>query len=129
MLEGQPGWSWDWREYRWDLFITALTSFAGREGHLQVPQGHHEGDYPLGAKVAHTRGVHRSGRLSPQRQAELLALPGWTWGAQPSRSPRRRSHATGGLLRSRRRSDTDGRQPAAAVLRTVAGGRGCLRMG
>lgn len=90
MLEGLPGWSWDWREYRWDLFITALTSFADRERHLQVPQGHHEGDYPLGAKVAHTRGAHRSGRLSAQRQAELLTLPGWTW--EPDRRGR---HADG----------------------------------
>lgn len=79
LLEGQTNWSWDWREHRWDTFITALTRFADREGHLQVPQDHRESSYPLGAKVAQTRGMHRSRKLSPQRQAELAALPGWTW--------------------------------------------------
>ncbi|MET9878607.1 Helicase associated domain protein [Actinacidiphila glaucinigra] len=86
MLEGQPGWSWDWRENRWDMFIAALTSFTDREGHLQVPQAHTEDGYPLGAKVAQTRGLHRGGRLSPQRQVELAALPGWTW--EPDRHRR-----------------------------------------
>ncbi|MFG2305292.1 zinc-ribbon domain-containing protein [Actinacidiphila glaucinigra] len=90
MLERRPTWSWDWREHCWGRFLTALTSFADREGHLQVPQIHREGDYPLGSKVAHTRGEYRRGRLSPQRQAELMDLLGWTW------EPDRRRRRTGG---------------------------------
>ncbi|MFF7717637.1 Helicase associated domain protein [Streptomyces sp. NPDC007988] len=92
MLEAQPGWSWDWRETRWDMFIAALDTFATREGHLQVPQGHSEGDYPLGAKVASIRGEYRQGKLPAQRMDTLAAAPGWTW--VPERQRRRHPAAT-----------------------------------
>ncbi|WP_442819580.1 helicase associated domain-containing protein [Streptomyces sp. NBC_00841] len=79
MLETQPGWSWDWRETRWDMFVVALNAFGTREGHLRVPQAHLEDGYPLGAKVSVTRLDHRRGKLSADRVNVLEAMPGWTW--------------------------------------------------
>ncbi|MER5688607.1 zinc-ribbon domain-containing protein [Streptomyces sp. NPDC002205] len=79
MLETQPGWSWDWRETRWNMFVVALNAFGTREGHLRVPQAHLEDGYPLGVKVIITRRDHRRGKLSADRVNVLKAMPGWTW--------------------------------------------------
>jgi hypothetical protein len=87
-----PGWVWDWREDRWAQFLTALRAFAAREGHLHVPQGHREGGYRLGQKVAATRGLYSYGRLAPERVEQLEQLPGWLWrSGPPERSLNRRS--------------------------------------
>jgi hypothetical protein len=86
LLSALPGWVWDWREDRWAQFLTALRDFAAREGHLRVPQSHHERGYPLGQKVAATRMLHNNGKLARERVRQLEQLPGWAWyGGPPER--------------------------------------------
>lgn len=85
LLSAPPGWVWDWREGRWAQFMITLGTFAAREGHLRVPQGHREGGYRLGQKVAATRAMHRNGRLALERIRQLEQLPGWMWHGGPER--------------------------------------------
>ncbi|NMI55735.1 DUF559 domain-containing protein [Streptomyces sp. RLA2-12] len=79
LLSAQPRWAWDWRASRWGMFLTALNAFAAREGHARVPHDRIEDGYPLGVKVASTRGKYRRGRLPDERVSTLEEIPGWTW--------------------------------------------------
>jgi hypothetical protein len=79
LLDSVPGWTWDYLEFRWQLFTAALDSFAARHGHLRIPQSHVENGFSLGTKVANVRVARRRGTLSAERTSELEARPGWTW--------------------------------------------------
>jgi hypothetical protein len=82
-LEALPGWSWDIAAPRmlasWEQAFDALQRFAHRERHTRVPEKHVEGSLRLGAWVSRQRIARSRGRLDPDRQARLEALPGWEW--------------------------------------------------
>lgn len=87
-LESLPGWSWeDRRSERWDEMYAPIARFVDREGHARVPQKHVEDGVRLGSWTTTQRSNYAKGKLSPERQQLLEALPGWAWtlhrGPQP----------------------------------------------
>ena len=81
-LEALPGWTWHAFDERWGEGFAWLKQFVQRDGHARVPGGHREKGFKLGLWVQVQRSVHRNGKLTPERQRRLEALPGWTWGAR-----------------------------------------------
>ena len=79
-LEALPGWTWDPFAEDWAAAMTALRTYAAREGNARVPSTHREGDLHLGRWVVKRRAERNAGRLAAARIAELEALPGWSWG-------------------------------------------------
>jgi superfamily II DNA or RNA helicase len=76
-LETLPGWVWNILEVNWSRNYKGLKKFAEREGHARAPQRYVEDGLKLGQWVA----VQRTYRdeMSPEREALLEALPGWSW--------------------------------------------------
>ncbi|WP_194820898.1 DEAD/DEAH box helicase [Micromonospora sp. S-DT3-3-22] len=62
----------------WIAGITADHAFRHREGHLDVPRYHREGDIDLGSFIHNCRGRHRRGELTPDQILTLEQL-GITW--------------------------------------------------
>ena len=81
-LAASPGWSWDPRAEDWKEGFRHLNSFVLREGHARVAQGHREGEFRLGTWVAGQRQAHKEAGLTPEREARLERLPGWSWDAR-----------------------------------------------
>jgi superfamily II DNA or RNA helicase len=78
VLEGIPGWYWGRSsDFVWEQKLAVIKKFVKREGHARVPSGHIEDGVKLGAWVAEQRAERRN--LSPERVAQLDALPGWSW--------------------------------------------------
>jgi superfamily II DNA or RNA helicase len=78
-LDTLPGWFWDARAAEWEAGFRRLHEYARRHGDALVTQNHTVDGYKLG-KWVNTQRVFRSkGRLDPERQRRLEALPGWTW--------------------------------------------------
>ena len=69
---------------RFNTYIKALSQFAQREGHCDVPAIHTEiidnSDVTLGAWVGYVRQRRRKNQLSEDRAQKLEELPGWQWG-------------------------------------------------
>jgi superfamily II DNA or RNA helicase len=78
-LEALPGWSWDALAAKWGEGFGHLRRFAQREGHTRVPASNVEDGYRLGNWVNKQRSEHIKGKLAPDREHHLEALPGWTW--------------------------------------------------
>ncbi|MFD7012368.1 Helicase associated domain protein [Rhodococcus jostii] len=76
-LEATSGWSWKPLADAWERSIEAARTFAEREGHTRVPQGHVENGVNLGSWVGVQRG--KKHHLSIKRRTQLEALPGWSW--------------------------------------------------
>ena len=79
VLESFPGWRWDMREHRWRCGLRALKDYVAAHGHAHPSRRDRFNGYPVGECVCTQRSMHASGRLSPQRAAELSRLPGWRW--------------------------------------------------
>ena len=78
-LDTLPGWFWDARAAEWEAGFRRLHDYVRHHGDALVPQNHTIDGYKLG-KWVNTQRVFRSrGRLDPERQLRLDALPGWTW--------------------------------------------------
>lgn len=69
------------RSQRWEDGLAVLNRFVAREGHANVPWEHIEDGFLLGKWVGAKRAQRRRGRMHPDREATLTALPGWTWDA------------------------------------------------
>ena len=83
-LESLPGWVWDVYEARFAEGITALATFARREGHGNVPQDWYEDGFPLGNWAHNTKKRARSGALPEHRLAMIeAAMPGWPEDGRP----------------------------------------------
>ena len=67
---------------RWEFWYGLLLGFVEREGNAGVPVAHIEDGFSLGAWALGERSLYRDGRLRPERQARLEALPGWVWDRQ-----------------------------------------------
>jgi len=78
-LERVPGWSWGRGSGQWRRCMSALASFATREGHARPRAKHIEADVKLGTWVVGQRTAYRRGRLADARVRELEAFPGWSW--------------------------------------------------
>jgi hypothetical protein len=85
LLEAMPGWSWAELADRWDRYFSKLQQFVDRRG-SQVPHRYKTEDgLRLGDWVSRQKGFFRDGKLEPERQQRLEALPGWVWPRQTDR--------------------------------------------
>lgn len=80
-LESLPGWEWDPLRTRWQQGLHFLTEYAAEYGHADPARGQSVGGFPVGDWVRAQRVAHDRdrGTLSPERAAQLEALPGWRW--------------------------------------------------
>jgi hypothetical protein len=75
-LAALPGWFWDARAAEWEKGFRRLHEYVRRHSDALVPQNHTIDGYKLG-KWVNTQRVFRSkGRLDPERERRLEALPG-----------------------------------------------------
>jgi DNA-binding NarL/FixJ family response regulator len=69
---------------RFNTYVKALSQFAAREGHCNVPAIHTEivdnSDVTLGAWVGYVRQRRRKNQLSEERATAIQAVSGWQWG-------------------------------------------------
>jgi hypothetical protein len=72
------GFIWDWRDYRWEQYFSALKKFKRRKGHCCVPINYKEGDLKLEWWVA-TQRRNRKEMLA-ERRARLNKI-GFVWHA------------------------------------------------
>jgi hypothetical protein len=80
MLEALPGWVWSKSsDADWEEGFAFLQRYAERVGRTRVPPNHCEEGFRLGGWVQAQRSARNRGRRSPEREARLEALPGWTW--------------------------------------------------
>jgi superfamily II DNA or RNA helicase len=81
-LESMTEWRWDIYGPQWSQNYELLVAFQVREGHLNVPNKHREGEVTLGYWVGDQRKRYKDGRLEPDRISRLEALEGWAWDAK-----------------------------------------------
>lgn len=103
-LEALPGWVWAadpglmtarrMNMRSWEESFSTLLQYVAREGHARVPHLHIEDDMHLGAWVRSQRAAYknRSPRMTPERVAQLEALPGWVWSARGRDDPSWEEH-------------------------------------
>jgi hypothetical protein len=85
-LEALPGWAWNPHTDRWESTFRLLQTYTDEKGTSQVPYAYALDGVKLGTWVSEQRSQYAKGRLNPERQAGLEALPGWEW--SPQRGPR-----------------------------------------
>jgi hypothetical protein len=79
-LEALPGWVWNPHDEQWSAGLAAVHAYAAENGHARVParyvspDGHRTGNW-----VGTRRRDYAAGGLTPDRIAELEAIPGWSW--------------------------------------------------
>ena len=80
LLEHLPGWQWDLSPAsRNRRALEALSRFAAREGHADVPPDHVEGGIQLGRWVRAKSQAHRRHQLPSHHREALQEIPGWSW--------------------------------------------------
>ncbi|WP_165449738.1 DEAD/DEAH box helicase [Krasilnikovia cinnamomea] len=80
LLEALPGWVWHAHEDGFVEGLEKLRAYATEHGNTRVAKSWVTDDgFPLGTWAGSRRSDHRRGQLSPDRIAQLEALPGWVW--------------------------------------------------
>ena len=80
LLGALPGWLWAPDGLDWDDGYPRLEAYAAEHGNTSVPRGYITADgYPLGKWTYSHVEARWSGKLTPEREALLGALPGWEW--------------------------------------------------
>jgi Helicase associated domain len=74
-----PGWFWDARAAHWEVGFRYLREYVEKNGHARVPQSCVVDGYRLGTWVNTQRNFRSQGRLDPDRERRLQALPHWAW--------------------------------------------------
>ena len=67
------------QEAGFDRVFRLVERFVGREGHAAVPYGQEEDGLTIGVWVQNMKHTQFDGRLRPDWEARLAALPGWQW--------------------------------------------------
>jgi len=80
-LEKVKGWTWNSRTTKWDLAYQRLLRFAKQNGHASVPADYEDRGFNLGHWVGNQRSDYAKGKVPPERQKQLEAVPGWRWPA------------------------------------------------
>jgi hypothetical protein len=79
-LHKLPGWSWSAKDFVWEDGLSRLLRYVKVHRHANVPQKYADADgYRLGSWVTVQRAARKAGRLKPEREARLSAVPGWDW--------------------------------------------------
>ncbi len=79
-LRELPGWSWSAKDSFWEEGLSRLLRYVEVHRHANVPQNYADADgYQLGSWVTTQRVARNAGRLKPEREDRLSALPGWIW--------------------------------------------------
>jgi hypothetical protein len=101
-LESLPQWTWEIKsgprrfttesEENWHMGINALERFIKREGHSEVPSGHLEGGFQLGAWVLQTRKIQYAPSNLQKERVSLLNKLGFLWNAQEIQRERAWQH-------------------------------------
>jgi hypothetical protein len=81
------GMVWEPREEAWQKGLAATRQYRAEHGNISVPRGYVTQDgFALGSWINKRCAEKHRGKLSPDRVAQLEALPGWTWGASRSQT-------------------------------------------
>jgi hypothetical protein len=79
-LESVDGWVWNVLDAKWSAGVAHVRTFAAAFGHANPPQRYISPDgYRTGSWISRSRWAHATGKLSPERIAELETIPGWVW--------------------------------------------------
>jgi superfamily II DNA or RNA helicase len=79
-LEALPGWVWRSEKGSLDRFVAEMEAFSRREGHGRPPTSYVTNDgFRLGDWLQIARRKHRRGKLDPEIERRLEALPRWSW--------------------------------------------------
>jgi len=82
-LEAIPGWVWSPLAEMWATGVAAVRGYATENGHARVPRRYVSPDgHRTGVWVSARRAEYATGRLTPDRIAELESIPGWVWGVR-----------------------------------------------
>lgn len=75
-LEEQPGWTWNVHETAWWEAYRRLVAYIDQHGHARIPRGYRGADdFALDKWLSVQRADLAAGRMAPDREAALRALP------------------------------------------------------
>lgn len=75
-LEAQPGWTWNVHETAWWEAYQRLVAYIDQHGHARIPRGYRGADdFALDKWLSVQRADLAAGRMAPDREAALRALP------------------------------------------------------
>lgn len=81
-LEALPGWVWNSKEARYKAALDHLRRYVAKTGNARPPKGYTDNNgFRLGEWVGDQRAALTAPKrkMTPERMAELEALPGWVW--------------------------------------------------
>ena len=84
-LESVPGWAWTGEDERWQQGLAVLKRYTDDHGSADVPDGTQVDGLRLDLWVQRVREDHRARSLPREREAALVAVPGWRWATAPDR--------------------------------------------
>ncbi|MGW8431286.1 helicase associated domain-containing protein [Curtobacterium citreum] len=87
-LQALPGWVWNTKEAKYKAALEHLRQYVAKTGSATPPKGFRtDAGFRLGEWVGDQREAflgNERRKMTPERKAELEALPGWVWTAKES---------------------------------------------